>query len=317
VCSSDLPIELSLSLWQSAEVVFFTAIIRDITERVKNEYELTLYREHLEELVKFRTEELDIANQSLKAEIIKEKQFELMLQQSLEKEKELNLLKNRFISTTSHEFRTPLASIQLSSGLLQRYVSKWPQERLDEHFNRINKSITNLTNLLDGVLTINRADSNKIQFVPKNISLKNLCETVIEESIPYKLPTHQLIFNFKPKRTIFYLDQNLMHYILSNLLINALKYSPNGGVVSLEVAIIKNMLNIKVKDSGIGITSEDIPFLFEPFYRGSNVNDIAGSGLGLSIVQRTVEMQNGRIEVNSVENSGTTFNVMIPVKKEN
>jgi len=310
------PIELSLSSWKSADTVFFTAIMRDITERIKAEQELAVYRNHLEELVLSRTGELDKVNESLKLEIEREKQIELMLKGSLEKEKEINNLKNRFISTVSHEFRTPLASIQLSSGLLQRYAVKWPQERLNEHFHRINKSITNLTNLLDGVLTINRADSNKIQFTPKNIDLKNLCETVIEESAPYQLPEHKLNFTFKAKKTIFYLDPNLMQYVLSNLLINAFKYSPNGGEVSLKVALHRNKLRIIVKDCGIGISPEDLPFLFEPFYRGANVGDVPGSGLGLSIVQKTIEMQNGKIEVSSIEETGTIFTIEFPIKKE-
>jgi PAS domain S-box-containing protein len=295
---------------------YLHAINHDITDRIIAEKKLKEYQNHLEELVDTRTAELDQLNFDLMEQLKKEKEVELLLQDSLAKEKELNNLKNRFISTVSHEFRTPLASIQLSSGLLQRYVVKWPQERMDEHFKRINKSITNLTNLLDGVLTINRADSDKIQFTPKDIDLKNLCESVIDETTPYRLPGHKFDFTYKTKRTTFYLDPNLMHYVLSNLLINAFKYSPNGGEVSLKVSVLRSNLTIVVKDRGIGISAEDLPFLFEPFYRGANVGNVPGSGLGLSIVQKTVEMQNGKIEVRSAKNTGTIFTVGFPIKKE-
>lgn len=308
------PIELSLSSWHSEESVYFTAIIRDISERVATEKELSAYRDHLEELVKTRTAELNRANETLKLEIEKEKEFEFALRKSLEKEKELNDLKTRFISTASHEFRTPLASIQLSSGLLQRYATKWSQERLNDHFNRINKSIENLTNLLDGVLTISRADSDKILFAPKYVDVKKLCETVIDEISPYVKPLHQLKFIYKCKQAAFYLDQNLLHYILSNLLINALKYSPDGGMVRLSLTEAKNKLHIKVEDSGIGIPENEIPFLFEPFYRCSNISDIPGSGLGLSIVEKTVSMHNGKIKVKSIETKGTAFEVTLPIK---
>lgn len=311
-----IPIELSISKWESADSVFYTAIIRDITERVKIEQELSVYRDHLEELVKTRTKELDNANKLLRIEIQKEKETELMIQRSLEREKDVNELKTRFISTVSHEFRTPLAAIQLSSGLLQRYAIKWPPEKLQEHYNRIDKSIENLTKLLDSVLTLSRADSGKIQFVPKNINLEKLCETIIGETDTYKMSWHQFVFTFTPKQTTFYCDPNLIRFIISNLLINAFKYTREGGEISLLVTTVRNKLYFTVKDSGIGILPEDIPYLFEPFYRGSNITDISGSGLGLSIVSKSVEMQKGKIEVSSTKKEGTIFKVMIPITKE-
>ena len=115
---------------------------------------------------------------------------------------------------------------------------------------------------------------------------------------------------------MFYFDPILMNYILSNLLINALKYSPGGGEINLEVTTVRNNLCITVKDRGIGILPEDIPYLFEPFYRGANTANIPGSGLGLSIVFKTVEMQKGNIEVSSADGQGTIFKVMIPLLKE-
>ncbi len=298
------------------EVTNFIGIKEDITEKVLKEHLLNEYRDNLEETVKTRTAELVTANKMLNEEKRKESETRLFLQEALKNERELNELQARFISTASHEFRTPLASIQLSTGLLQRYWSKWPEERLQEHFGRINKSITNLTNLLNGVLTINRADSGKIKLATKLLNLKDLCETLIEDTNLYKLPEHKFIFIFKPKESTFYLDESLTRSIISNLLINAFKYTPNGGEISLKIDQVNNRLQITVQDSGIGIPPGDIPFLFEPFHRGTNTNNIPGSGLGLSIVQRILAMQNGKIEVSSVENSGTTFNVTIPITEK-
>jgi PAS domain S-box-containing protein len=292
------------------------SITRDISERVKNEHELSVYRSSLEELVKVRTNELNKVNQSLRIEIVKEKEVEMMLQSSLEKEKELNAMKTRFISTASHEFRTPLANIQLSNGLLQRYAVKWPPEKLFEQYALIDKSIKNITNLLDKVLTLSRSESGKIQFAPEFIDLLKLCDTVIEETNLYKLEGHHFTFKYMPKSKVFFLDPDLIHYFLTNLLINAFKYSVNGGEISLTISYSRKKLNISVKDCGIGIPAKEIPFIFEPFHRCSNINNIPGSGLGLSIVHRTVEYHNGKIEVESIEDVGTTVNIIIPTIEE-
>lgn len=310
------PIEISLSSWEANNSTYYTAIIRDISERVKAEHELETYRNHLEVLVKARTVELNKANKSLQREIEKEKEFEMMLQQSLEKEKELSEMKSRFISTASHEFRTPLTSVFSSAELLQRYGKKWNEEKKDEHLERIKKSIEYLTKLLDDVLTISRTETKKISYQPVHLDLFKLAEECTQDAKSLMNDRHELKLNYKSQLKKFYLDAKLLRFVFSNLLSNAIKYSPNGGKVELKISTSKKYLIIEVSDEGIGIPTGEIERIFESFYRTKNSEEIAGTGLGLAIVKRAVDLHNGEIIVESEINKGTTFIVKIPKSVE-
>lgn len=292
---------------------FLHSIIHDITDKKKIEYELSKYQEHLEILVEERTQEIETINEQLIKEMELKMEAEKLLQDSLSKEKELSSLKSRFISTASHEFRTPLTSVLTSTELIQRYFDKWDKQKLDEHLDRIKRSVEYLTKLMDNILTVNKAEAGKIVFTPEKIDLNELCLEVIEE---LHLRTNEIInfnYEFVGEDKIFMLDYRQAEHILHNLLSNAVKYSPNGGVVKLGVASDAEKLEITVKDQGIGIPTEDMTHLFEPFHRSKNTIDIKGTGLGLSIVKHAVELHNGKIEVNSVEGIGTTFIVTIPL----
>lgn len=309
------PIELSLSSWESKTSVFYTAIIRDISERSEAELELETYRNHLETLVKLRTIELNKANESLSRKIEKDKEIEMMLQQALGKEKELNEMKSRFISTISHEFRTPLTSIFSSTELIQVYGSRWSAEKKEELFERIKKSVKYLTRLLDDVLTISRTETGKISFQPEQLDLKKLAQECIEDAKSLMNERHHLKFSYKTRQKLFYLDTKLLRFILSNLLSNALKYSPNGGDVELKIWVSEKYLLIEISDEGIGIPPEEKEMIFQPFYRTKNIETIAGTGLGLTIVDRAVILHNGEILVQSELNKGTTFTIRIPKKE--
>ncbi len=296
--------------------VFLHSIIHDITERKLAEKELQNYKEGLEKLVDKRTKELDKANEKLKEDIRKLKEFEMMLKQALEKEKELSELKSRFISTASHEFRTPLTAILSSTELIQRYGHKWNAEKINDHLKRIQSSITNLTKLLDDVLTISRSDSGRILFNPELTDLPVLCYEIIQEINTFVNGNQELDFRYMIKEKTFYLDAKLLHFILTNLLSNAIKYSPGGGRITFLVIDDGDSINFTVKDEGIGIPEEDRKHLFEPFYRCNNVGEIAGTGLGLSIVKRSVELHKGRISCDSQTGKGTIFIINIPKKIE-
>ena len=310
------PVELSLSVWEANDRTYYTAIIRDISVRVKTEQELKTYRNHLEELVKARTKELDQANELLRQKIAKDEEFEMMLQQSLEKEKELSEMKSRFISTTSHEFRTPLTSILSSAELLQRYNKRWDEIKRNEHLNRIKSSVDYLVNLLDDVLTISRTEAGKITFKPSMVKLKELILSYIEETKSLLKENHKLKLNYKTKQEEFYLDPKLLKFIISNLLSNAIKYSPAGGNIELKITTSNGQLIIEVKDEGIGIPAEDKDSIFSAFYRTKNVNEISGTGLGLAIVKRAVDLHHGEIDVESEINKGTTIITKIPLTTE-
>jgi signal transduction histidine kinase len=289
--------------------------IQDITERVKARQELEMYKNHLEDLIKARTADLDNANKRLINEIQKEKEYELMLKSSLEKEQELNELKTRFISTTSHEFRTPLTSVLSSAELIKRYGTKWSQDKIGEHLNRIKGSVEHLTKLLDDVLTISRADNGKISYNPQLIDLKSLCEEIIAEAKSHSNDKHNFIFEYSVEKLNFMLDPKLIRFILVNLLSNAFKYSPDGGNVILQIIDDECSLFFTVEDNGIGIPEEDRKHLFDPFHRGNNVNEISGTGLGLSIVNKSTEIHSGKIVYKSLADHGTSFTVTIPKGK--
>ncbi len=290
----------------------FQLVIRDVTDRMKIHKELEVYRDHLEELVRTRTELLNNANKKLKGEIAKEKEYEMMLKESLEKEKELNELKTRFISTTSHEFRTPLTSIFSSAELIQRYGRVWSEQKFNEHLNRVKNSVDYLTNLLDEILTISRAETGKISFNPQIMNLLEFCNGVISDVSVYANKKHILKFDYKVKQTEYLLDVKLLRFMLTNILSNAYKYSPNGGKVNFTISEVKNNLIFKIKDEGIGIPKEDREHLFKPFHRSINSSNIPGSGLGLSIVRKAVELHNGEINYTSKLKLGTVFTITIP-----
>jgi PAS domain S-box-containing protein len=272
---------------------------KDITERKQAEMDLEMHKNHLEELVKVRTEELEKANYSL--------------QQIVDKEKELNEMKSRFLSTTSHEFRTPLTSILSSSELIQRFGSKWSDEKRSEHLNRIIISVEYLTRLLDDILTLNRADSGKISFNPEKLNLHQFANDCLLDAELLMTDMHELKFNYKSKQNEFQLDPKLMKFIFNNLLSNAAKYSPKGGLVELNISTDKKRILIEVSDQGIGIPSDETDKIFESFYRTKHTNNIAGTGLGLAIVKRAVDLHGGEIKVESELGKGTTFTVKIPI----
>ena len=292
-------------------------VARDITERKLAEEKLMAYRENLENLVNERTRELNITNLKLQQEIRKQKEFEMILKESLDKEKELNELKTRFISTTSHEFRTPLTSILSSAELIQRYESKWSREKINEHLNRIKYSVDYLAGLLDDILTISRTETGKIKYEPQTTDLYLLCEESIQHAKVHSSMMHKFIFNYGLKDRLFNLDSKLIKYILINLLSNAFKYSPGGGTVELGVSEEDSWLIFKIRDEGIGIPEADMKYLFEPFHRGANVKNIPGTGLGLSIVKKAVEFHLGKINCETTENGGTNFIITIPSGRKN
>ncbi|MBX3008780.1 MAG: PAS domain-containing sensor histidine kinase [Melioribacteraceae bacterium] len=283
----------------------FLAIFQDITE-LKN------YKEHLHELVNSRTQQLDLANKSLLNEVKLKQLAEQKLIESLAKEKELNQLKSRFISTASHEFRTPLTAILSSTELIQRHIKNHSDEKINLHLSRIQDSVDRLILLMDEVITLNRADSGKQQLNFAEIDFKYYCKDLVEQVMENNL-SHIIRHVYICEKDKYNLDKKQLDLILQNLFSNAVKYSPKGGVIEFIVKSNDREIEIRIKDSGIGIPENDLLKVFETFYRASNVEAISGSGLGLSIVKNAVDLHKGRIEIESKVGVGTTFIVFIPV----
>ena len=262
----------------------------DITERRQTETELEAYRNHLEELVEARTEEIDAMNRELINEIKLKNIAEKKLEEALLIEKELNDLKSRFISTTSHEFRTPLTAVLTSTEMIQRYFDKWGREKVFEHLDRIKYSAGNLTKLMEDIITVNKAESGKVVLNPVNVDVKDLCMKIIESFLIHTNENQKLVFDYLCNKNDFILDPKQLELILDNLVSNAIKYSPEGGRIGLTVSNEKDRLNFLIADEGIGIPKDEIPYLFESFHRATNVDNIKGTGLGLTIVKYAVEI---------------------------
>jgi PAS domain S-box-containing protein len=233
---------------------------------------------------------------------------------SLEKERQLNKLKSSFISMASHEFRTPLTTIQSSNELISMYLdrSENPVDiKLGKHVTRIRSELERLNSLLKDVFTLGRLDVGKAKLKKDITSLTTIAkQVVLESTIPYKGRNVQINIVGKERQVL--LDSQLISHVLSNLLSNALKYSPEGKDPELNVVFKEGAIELIIQDYGIGIPEKDQKELFESFSRASNVGDIEGTGLGLVIVKQFVEMHGGEISFKSKEGEGTMFKVEIP-----
>ncbi len=249
-------------------------------------------------------------------DITERKRLESELRQSLDREKELNELKSRFISMTSHEFRTPLTTISTSAGLLKMHFNKMNPEQRLKHFANIQTAIRQMTQLLEDVLLIGRAEAGRLEFNPERLDLEVFCRDLVEEIQAGAGKTHTLVFSERGQYENVMVDRKLLRQILTNLLGNAVKYSPVGNSVYFDLVCEDGQVVFRVQDKGIGIPEKDQKHLFETFYRANNVGTIPGTGLGLAITQRAVELHGGDIRVESQIGIGTTFIVTIPTRQE-
>lgn len=260
--------------------------------------------------------------QAVGRDITQLKQAEAEIRKALEKERELSELRASFVSMVSHEFRTPLTTIQSSAELLERYSDKLPPEKKQNHFIRIQTAVRRMTQLLEDVLTIGKAEAGKLLFNPKSLDLVAFCCQIVESMQSLVIyqhvnanPQHTLSFTVHGDCTIAQMDENLLEHILTNLLSNAIKYSPAGGVVKFDLVCNSSSAVFRIQDSGIGILKEDLEKLFDSFGRASNVGTIQGTGLGLAIVKRCVDLHGGKIAVESELGVGTTFTVTLPLSQ--
>jgi PAS domain S-box-containing protein len=290
-------------------------IITDVTEKKKVEIELNSYRMRLEDLIKERTKELEEVNSLLKAENEKVKAAEERVLVALAKEKELNELKTRFISMTSHEFRTPLTAILSSTDLLELYGKKWSEEKNKKHTTQIRRSVKYMIELLEDVITIGHVESGNVSFSPSKIRLKNLCREILENARLKATEKHNFIFEFSGDDSEYLLDEKIINQMLTNILSNSVKYSPDGGNIIFCVYCRDGSIVFKFSDEGIGIASSEIKNLTSPFYRGRNVSTIPGTGLGLAIVKNCIELHSGALEIESELNKGSLFTITIPLRR--
>ena len=262
-------------------------------------------------------------------DITERKQAEADIRRTLEQEKNLNELKSRFVTMASHEFRTPLASILSSSELIEHYGAKWSEEKKLTHLYRIQASVKHMTELLNDVLLLGKSDAGKITLSPTKINLPKFCRDLVEE-IQLTSQTHQIVLqienclktthggneyssNLNDESSInAFMDRKILRHILSNLLSNAIKYSPESERVNFDLICQAEQAIFQIQDFGIGVPPSEQDRLFDSFHRAKNVGSIPGTGLGLPIVKRSIDLHGGTIEFVSEIDVGSTFTVTLP-----
>lgn len=235
------------------------------------------------------------------------------VEQILAAERELSELKSRLITTISHEYRTPLMVVSTSAGLLQRYKGEMLEKKKDQHLEKIQAAIQQMTRLVDDVVTFSKAESNQFKFNPEVIPLESLCRSLVQEQELAASHHCTIDFIYEGTSSNVKLDPQLLRQILTQLLSNAVKYSPPSSRVSLMVSQKPRQGVFSVRDGGIGIPSAEQEKLFEPFFRASNIGNISGTGMGLAIVKKCVDLHRGEITVRSEAGMGTVFTVTLPL----
>ncbi|MDJ0592346.1 MAG: ATP-binding protein [Pleurocapsa sp. MO_226.B13] len=316
--SAVFPSEISSSIINSVNKVFATGKLQILECQILDEDKIYSYE------VRIANSDIDEV-MAIVRDISDRKQAETNIRQNLEREKKLNELKSRFVTMASHEFRTPLASILSSSELLEHYSHKWSEEKKLSHLYRIQNSVKRMTELLNDVLLLGKADAGKLELNPSRFNLFKFCHELVEE-IQLTTTTHQINFQVEKcsqanvcaqqsdsnKCDLFCMDEKLLRHILTNLLSNAVKYSPESDKVDFSVTCQSRQAIFQVRDFGIGIPPEEQNQLFDSFHRAANVGSIPGTGLGLPIVKRAVDLHGGTISIASQLGFGTTFTVTLP-----
>lgn len=280
----EFPVEVSLSIYETVEGKFAIAFVSDISVRKQAEAELLKLNEELERKVEERTQSLTDA---------------------LEKEKELNELKSRFVSMASHEFRTPLSTILSSAYLVGKYITLEDQPKREKHTQRIVSSVNMLNDILNDFLSVGKIEEGKIQVRFSYVEVEQVVSTLINEMRTILKSGQEIMYNHTGEDSYF-LDPTLLKHIVMNLISNAIKFSGENATIHVNTSI-NGDFTLSVKDEGLGISKEDQEHLFERFFRGENVTNIQGTGLGLHIVGKYAELMNGTISCESDLGKGTEF----------
>src|ERR1700712_2951876 len=300
------PFRLGISEVQYSGRKIYAGFIHDISHQREAEERLKEYTTHLEELVSERTQSLNAtveALQSAKEEV----SF------SLEKEKELGLLKSRFVSIASHEFRTPLTSVQLSVSLIEQYAKVLNSANIVKHVGKIKSAVGNLTSILNDFLSLEKLEAGKQEAAYHDFDLVVFSEAIAEEMQALAKQNQNIIYQHTGIKSIIRLDQNLLKNCIVNLVSNAIKYSGENSFIGFTTEINDRKCIITVSDNGIGIPDADQKHLFEAFFRAHNTGTIPGTGLGLNIVARYTNLMNGKIDFKSEVNQGTLFTITFPM----
>ncbi|MGK0291039.1 MAG: PAS domain S-box-containing protein [bacterium] len=283
-----VPIHVSLGKVYLQNSHLYTMIAKDISDVVD-------YRKNLEKKVRDRTKEL---------------------YDSIEREREINRLKSRFVSMASHEFRTPLTAILAAQEILKSYYNRMEPQEIFKELDTISEKVHHMNGLLEGVLTYGKGEEQKVEYQLSVLNLSRFSQQIVLEVRMTYDSSIRIAFSNKTAHEEVLLDKNLLRQILTNLLSNAVKYSPQGLMITFHIKLDEKKENLvfMIKDRGIGMSEKDIEELFDPFHRGNNVGNIPGTGLGMSILKKAVILHGGSIQVESKIAQGSCFWVCLPLK---
>lgn len=299
------PFRLGISEVQFSGRKIYTGFIHDLSREKQAEEELREHALHLEEQVKERTRLLQETISAL--EEAKEK-----VSKSLEKEMELGQLKSRFVSMASHEFRTPLSSIQLSAILIEKYAGECIHPGISKHVAKIKVSVNNLTSILNDFLSLERLETGEFKAAPTLFDIVTFSEEITEEMQMIAKQNQQIIYQHTGTSSVVSMDQALLKNAIVNLISNAIKYSGENTFIEFSTEITPTLLSVVIKDNGIGIPENDQKHLSEAFFRAHNTGTIPGTGLGLNIVSRYAKLMDGQLEFTSKVNQGASFTLSFP-----
>lgn len=314
----QFPVEISLSHYSKNNEFFVIAFIVDITLRKQAEQSLVKKQNELEsvtyQIKKLNTElekKVDERTHILKEALEKLEQSQTELHEALDKERQLNEIKSRFVSMASHEFRTPLSAVLSSATLISKYTKEEDQEKRDKHITRIKDSVKHLNDILEDFLSLGRLDEGRVIADPGEFNIKEMVdETLVDMKVVLK-PEQKFKFDYEGINK-FYADKKLFRNVLINLLSNACKFSPEDSLIEISLKADEEKATLIVKDHGIGISEKDQEHLFDMFYRASNVTNIQGTGLGLHIVKRYIDLMKGTVNLQSQLGKGTTITITFP-----
>ena len=320
---TEFPVQISLGHFENEEGKFTLAFVIDDTDRKQKEKAIIQQKEEMAEVNK-RIQQLNEMLEFKVAErtrMLQETMKELEdsrdnLSLALEKEKQLNDMKSRFVSMASHEFRTPLSTILSSVTLLSKYITTEEQTRRDKHIDRIKSSVNNLTDILNEFLSLGKIEDGKVEARWTEFSVPELVVSVVKQ-METICKNGQTIAYQHEGNELAELDPSLIKNIFINLISNAIKFSSEEKTIYVHTTINEEGVKILVKDEGLGISKEDQQHLFERFFRGNNVTNIQGTGLGLHIVSRYIQLMNGTISCESELETGTAFTILLPKRFEN
>lgn len=317
---SDMPVEVSLSHYQRDGELFVIAFIVDITQRKKIEESMLAQKAELERItdkIKQLNADLEIKVEErtliLKEALQKLEQSQHELSEALDKEKQMNEIKSRFVSMASHEFRTPLTTVLSSASLLSKYNGADDGDKRERHIGKIRNSVNLLNDILEDFLSLGKLNEGKVSVNIEEVNIASLVQDTVDE-LKALLKKGQHFIVQSADDCSAKTDKKLLHHILINLISNAIKFSEEDKPISIAARIGHGHIIIAIADQGIGIGPEDQEHLFASFFRARNAVNIQGTGLGLHIVKRYVDLLDGEIELQSVLNQGTTISFSIPCK---